>query len=171
MAHISMDKVENGDLTAKPVYKDLQRRLETIRQRAFELFEKRGGEPGSDVEDWLKAEREVLGRRPVQTKKNDREFELDREFQLQVPFDDYDVYQVEILVTPSEIIVHAKTNPEQLTEASAWGSAEFASKDVYLRIELPEPIEVDKTKAAFEEGTLWISATKTAAEQSVYATA
>jgi HSP20 family molecular chaperone IbpA len=114
---------------------------------------------------WLKAEREVLGRPPLRTQKNDREF------QLQVPFDDCDVNQVEILVTPSEIIVHAETNGEQTTEEADWVSAEFASRDVYLRIELPEPIEVDKTKATFEEGTLWISATKAANEQSASATA
>jgi HSP20 family molecular chaperone IbpA len=164
MANISMDKVENGDLTAKPVYKDLQRRLEKIRQRAYELFETRGREPGGDVGDWLTAEREVLGRPPLRTQKNDREF------QLQVPFDDYDVNQVEILVTPSEIIVHAKTNAEQLMEEADWVSAEFASRDVYLRIELPEPIDVDKTEATFEEGTLCISATKAAVEQSAYST-
>ena len=44
-----MDKVKEVDLTAKPVYKDLQRRLETIRKRAFELFEKRGHEPGAKL--------------------------------------------------------------------------------------------------------------------------
>jgi hypothetical protein len=31
---------------------------EQIRQRAYELFEKRGREHGHDVEDWLKAEAE-----------------------------------------------------------------------------------------------------------------
>jgi HSP20 family molecular chaperone IbpA len=88
-----------------------------------------------------------------------------------VPFDDCDVNQVEILVTPAEIIVHAETTGEQMTEEADWVSAEFVSRNVYLRIELPEPIEVDKTKATFGEGTLWISATKAAAEQSAYATA
>jgi hypothetical protein len=33
-------------------------REERIRQRAFERFEKRGGEEGRDMEDWLAAEQE-----------------------------------------------------------------------------------------------------------------
>ena len=33
-----------------------------IRQRAYELYEQRGYTPGSDQEDWLRAEREVLSR-------------------------------------------------------------------------------------------------------------
>ncbi len=33
-----------------------------IRRRAYELYLDRGGEPGRELEDWLKAERELLGR-------------------------------------------------------------------------------------------------------------
>lgn len=31
-----------------------------IAQRAYELYQLRGGHPGSEFEDWLEAEREVL---------------------------------------------------------------------------------------------------------------
>jgi hypothetical protein len=33
-----------------------------IRRRAYEIFEERRGAPGDEREDWLRAEREVLGR-------------------------------------------------------------------------------------------------------------
>jgi hypothetical protein len=33
-----------------------------IRRRAYELFEERGGIPGNEHEDWVRAEREVLAR-------------------------------------------------------------------------------------------------------------
>jgi hypothetical protein len=33
-----------------------------IEQRAYQLYEERGGEPGHEVEDWLQAERELLGK-------------------------------------------------------------------------------------------------------------
>ena len=33
-----------------------------IAARAYEIFQARGGEHGSDLEDWLQAEREVLQR-------------------------------------------------------------------------------------------------------------
>ncbi len=32
---------------------------ERIRERAYELYLERGGEPGRDVEDWLSAEQEL----------------------------------------------------------------------------------------------------------------
>ena len=31
-----------------------------IRERAYELYESRGREPGQDEQDWLRAERELL---------------------------------------------------------------------------------------------------------------
>jgi hypothetical protein len=32
---------------------------ETIRNRAHEIYERRGAEPGREVDDWLEAEREL----------------------------------------------------------------------------------------------------------------
>jgi Protein of unknown function (DUF2934) len=33
---------------------------DAIRERAFELYESRGREPGQDEQDWFRAEREIL---------------------------------------------------------------------------------------------------------------
>lgn len=33
---------------------------EEIERRAFRIFQERGGEPGHDVEHWLRAEKELL---------------------------------------------------------------------------------------------------------------
>ena len=35
-----------------------------IRERAYELYESRGREPGRDEQDWLRAEQEILNRKP-----------------------------------------------------------------------------------------------------------
>ena len=37
---------------------------EIIRTRAYQFFEQRGGQHGHDLEDWLKAEAEVMGKKP-----------------------------------------------------------------------------------------------------------
>lgn len=36
-----------------------EQRTEAVRRRAFELYVLRGGQPGSPLDDWLAAEREV----------------------------------------------------------------------------------------------------------------
>jgi len=38
---------------------DLQPIEEKIRRRAYDLYQKRGGQDGSDIEDWLQAEAEM----------------------------------------------------------------------------------------------------------------
>ena len=34
---------------------------EVIRRRAHEIYRRRGAAPGSELDDWLQAEREILG--------------------------------------------------------------------------------------------------------------
>jgi len=46
----------SGPNSAKPD------RADEIRRRAYQLSEQRGFEPGHETEDWLCAEREILGR-------------------------------------------------------------------------------------------------------------
>ena len=40
---------------------EIAERLEVVRRRAFEFYEARGGEHGYDLDDWLRAENEVIG--------------------------------------------------------------------------------------------------------------
>ena len=38
---------------------------DSIRQRAYELYEERGFEHGHDMDDWLQAEAEVMSKKPI----------------------------------------------------------------------------------------------------------
>lgn len=52
--------------TADPIHPDIgsqELTEEIIRLRAYQLFEKRGYEHGHDMEDWLEAEAEIVGKR------------------------------------------------------------------------------------------------------------
>ncbi len=51
------------DSHRKPVAPVDRRVEEAIRQRAYELFEARGGQDGYELEDWLRAEEELSGRK------------------------------------------------------------------------------------------------------------
>jgi hypothetical protein len=50
----STPAVVSGSPTSSP-----QSRLERIAQRAYAIYERRGGENGSSMDDWLQAEREI----------------------------------------------------------------------------------------------------------------
>jgi hypothetical protein len=42
---------------SKPIPIDLE---EEVRRHAYQIYEQRGATPGSDVEDWLQAEAEIV---------------------------------------------------------------------------------------------------------------
>lgn len=48
--------------TGTPNFRHPAELQDRIRQRAFELYQKRGGQHGFDVEDWLRAEAEFKSR-------------------------------------------------------------------------------------------------------------
>jgi hypothetical protein len=56
----AFDALFNPDASLALEYPDGSLKLhEKIRQRAYELYEKRGGKHGQDLADWLKAETEL----------------------------------------------------------------------------------------------------------------
>lgn len=54
-------------LKPKSPAEDLARMEEEIRRRAYQFYEERGGQHGSDQEDWLRAEAEVRTRTGVRS--------------------------------------------------------------------------------------------------------
>ena len=76
MSNIAVQKVENETLKALPVFEEIERRIQEVRGRAFELFERRGCEFGRELEDWLKAEREVFRWPAAEMTEKDKEYEF-----------------------------------------------------------------------------------------------
>jgi len=53
-----------SDSTTKPDEGSLELTEDIVRVRAYQLYEERGCEHGHDLEDWLRAEAEILGKKP-----------------------------------------------------------------------------------------------------------
>lgn len=155
MANIPIQKI-NDPTTAKPLplFAEIEKRLGEIQRRAFELFERRGCELGHALEDWLAAEHQVMGWPAAELVEKQGKYDLG----LTVP--GFDPKDVEVTVTPSEIIVHARAQPEKKAEDAKVVWTEFGPNDVYRRFVLPEPIDVDKTNATLDRGMLHVLAEK-----------
>jgi len=69
-----------SDSTAKPNEGSLELTEELIRARAYQFYEERGCEDGHDLEDWLRAEAEISGKKPAAAAEaEDKEEVLKRE--------------------------------------------------------------------------------------------
>src|ERR1700722_7170577 len=66
-----MKKIDGDRLIVPPseIYEHAQSLLDPIARRAYELFESRGGAHGYDLEDWCRAEAELL--QPVNVELSD----------------------------------------------------------------------------------------------------
>ena len=58
-----MARETNLKSTGKRVKVDEKPLYEMIQKKAYELYEKRGREPGKEVEEWLEAEKLVNGKK------------------------------------------------------------------------------------------------------------
>lgn len=155
MSNVVIQKVSDASQCALPIFEELAKRVDQVRQRALELFETRGREYGHALEDWLKAEREILsGWTAAELKERDGQFELD----LTLP--GYDAKEVQVTATPNEIIVQADAKHEEKQTEGQVLWTEFGSNHLRRRIQLPEPIDVDKVSAKLENGLLHVTAAK-----------
>lgn len=120
---------------------------EQIRQLAFHLYESRGGGDGHDLDDWLEAERELIlapGSEVVQQ---------DGKFEIRMPAEGYEPKEIHVTALPAALVVKA--------------ASERSSGQKILRqtIDLPQPIDVDRTTAKLDKGILYVTAVRQSQER------
>ena len=154
MANVAVQKVKTTSGKPLPLFEEIEKGLEEVRCRAFESFEMRGRQLGHALEDWLKAEHEILGWPAAELAEKESNYEL------QMTLPGYDPKEVEVTATPSEIIVHANVKPEAESQEGKRLWSEFGPNNVYRHFDLPAPIDVEKTSATLDKGILHITAAK-----------
>ncbi len=155
MRDINVRKVSKAEDRSLPVFAELERLSQEIERRARELFESRAYGEGHALDDWLQAEHEICWPAAELV-------EQDGQFMLSVALPGYEPSEIELTVTPREIIVHAGKKVEKGEAGQEcrghvhW--SEFRSKDVYRRFGLPATIDADRAKATFRHGMLRVTA-------------
>ena len=132
---------------AAAISADNENLTEQIRQLAYYLFESRGGGDGRDVDDWLDAERElILTPESVLVAR-------DGKFEIRVPAQGYDARDIHVTALPASLVVKAASENKR------------GQKTLLRTIELQEPIDVDRTTARLDNGTLFVTAVRRSRER------
>ncbi len=157
MTAVTVHRAAKGADRALPIFKEIERLTQRIRERAFGVFAARRCQQDWALNDWLTAERELCW--PASEL-----VEREKDYTLNVAIAGFKPEDITVTATPRELIVHAaaeqtrsqkaKTNDERV----CW--SEFRGNDVYRRVELPADILVDKVSARYEHGLLKITAPK-----------
>jgi len=154
MSQVAITKANEAEKQSMPIFTEIAKRFDAIRQRAFDLFKKRGCATGHELEDWLKAEHELMGWPAAELA------EKDGAYQMEITLPGFKPEGIEVTASPNEIIVHAATQEEKKTEKENVLWTEFGSNDVYRYFDLPASINPEKVTANLEDGLLKINAPK-----------
>jgi HSP20 family protein len=134
------------------IFNEIEKMHDRIVQRAFEIFSSNGQTFGKDIEDWLKAERELIWKPAIELE------EKDNEFRLQIAVPGVEPKDIDIEVTPEDILVKAEVHHEHKEEKTEVHTCEFAAGNLFRSIHLPKKIDPDKVKAEFKNGMLMLNA-------------
>lgn len=158
MSDVTVQKVPRDAAVPAPTGDDWQDFLARIRERAFQLFSRRGAALGCELDDWLAAEREVLA-------PHCELIEREKELVCTLALPGFDAADVTVSVTPRELVVQATRRLEQVVPPKAAGTLRWSSlsrEDVYRRIGFGADVVPERVTATLKQGLLQVVAPKAA---------
>ncbi len=132
-----------------------------LARRAYDIFEHNGRALGNDLENWLKAERELLHSVPVNVTESDESLEVRAE----VP--GFNEKEIEIAVEPKRLTITGKREAKKEEKKGRTLYAESSSNQILRIVDLPAEIETEKVKATLKHGVLTLALLKVAKAQAL----
>jgi HSP20 family protein len=139
---------------AEKLFEQMKEFSHSVARRAYGYFEARGREFGHDLEDWFRAESELMRRVPVEVKDADGRITVRAE----VP--GFAADEIKISVEPQRLVISGKS--EKTTEENKKQTllSEFRSNQFCRELMLPAEVEPDKTAAVLKDGVLELAFAK-----------
>ena len=147
MAEVAVQKKEN-----ESVWDELQKMEERIMKRAYDIFSGKGSIFGTDLDDWLAAERELVWKPAIELTEKDNQFEI------RVAVTGIDPRDLNVEVTSEDLLVKGKTKTEKKEDKGEVHTSEFQSGSLFRSIHFPKKVDPDKVKAEIKNGLLTVVA-------------
>jgi HSP20 family protein len=132
-----------------------------IARRAYQIFEGNGCQHGHDLEDWFKAERELL--RPV----NIEIKETDKALEIKADVRDFNEKELQIGVEPMQLTITGKRETTKEEKKGETVYSETMASDILRVVALPAEVDAAKVTATMKDGMLNIVAPKAAKVQTI----
>jgi HSP20 family protein len=132
-----------------------------IARRAFELFETNGRWLGRDLENWFRAESEMLHPVHMEIKERDDGFTV----QAEVP--GFTAKDLEITVEPHCLKIAGKRETKEEEKKGKTIRSEWCADQILRSINLPAHVDASKVSANLKDGILTIDLPKAAQAKTV----
>lgn len=125
-----------------------------ITHRANQYFASRGYQPGYDLEDWLRAEQEILHPLPIEIRESDSQVVVRAETPGFAP------YNIQVSIEPQRIIIYGKKDYTINQKSTQVVYSEIYSNLIFRLIDLTTLIDPESAVAMVNDGVLEIIAGK-----------
>jgi len=159
MSQVAIQKCKDAETTSATFLEKLEAIAGSIRERAFHLFQSRSGGTGSDLDDWLEAERDLLWSPASEL------VEDEKEFRARVAVPGFDAKDIKVSAMPDALVIQAEATHTHEEKSGKVRFCEFSEKKLFRRIDLPRSVDVDKVTASVDKGMLHVTAPKAAPKQ------
>jgi HSP20 family protein len=140
---------------------EFDRIWDSVARRAFEFFESNGHLPGRDLEDWFRAEAEIVHPLPLELKESDRHFAVRAE----VP--GFTARDLEISLEPRCLKISGKRETRGEEREGKTIRTELRADHIMRSIDLPADVDTSKASATLKDGVLTIDLPKAAPSKPV----
>jgi HSP20 family protein len=130
--------------------------FDAISRRAFEIFESNGRSDGHDVEDWLKAEKELF--HPVHLEIT----ESDGSISVKVEVPGFNEKDLRVTMEPSRLTISGKRESSKVEKKERMTHSETCSNEVFRVVDLPAEVDTEKATATLKDGILQLTVPKAA---------
>jgi HSP20 family molecular chaperone IbpA len=137
---------------ADSVLDELERLHHEISRRAYDLFRTHETLFTGPLDDWLRAERELVWRPAVELRQKDGEFEL------LAAIAGVEPKELDVQVTPEDILITSGHEHRHETKEGTVHLCEFEGGRLFRSVHLPDRIDPESVKAEYRNGLLRITA-------------
>ena len=146
---------------AEKLFDQMKEFSQSVARRAYEYFEARGRELGHDLEDWFRAESELMRRAPVEIN------EAENKITVRAEVPGFAPNEIKVSVEPQRLVISGKS--EKTTEENKEQTllSEFRSNQFCRELRLPAEVDPAKTTAVLKDGVLELVFAKVAGSEAV----
>jgi HSP20 family molecular chaperone IbpA len=143
------------------IFQDMRDAFDAIARRAYEIFEANGRQFGRDMEDWFRAEHELMHPAYLEITESDNELAA----KIEVP--GFEAKELEISVGPSRVTLAGKheTAKEEKKEKTLY--SERRANQIFRSFELPAEVDPERVTATLKDGVLDLKMPKAAAAKKI----
>jgi HSP20 family protein len=121
---------------------------DVVARRAFDIFESRGRSPGHELEDWTRAESELLHPVPLNVTESNGEYIVRAE----VP--GFNSKDLEVMVKPLSLRISGKRETKEDKENGKMICSESRPGRIFRVLDLPSVVDTSKVSIILKDGIL-----------------